>query len=259
MIRVAVAGCFGRMGQALIHLLQQNKDFLIKGATAHPDSEEVGKEVIPGIKAVSSLKEIISDFDVLIDYTSPEGSLAHVKICRPFGKKLVIGTTGIHQDVKKQIEEASGDLAIVLAPNTSIGVNVTVSLLKQAAKIIGSDADIEIIEAHHKHKVDAPSGTALQMARAITDTLGQDLDDVATYNRREKGARQPKEIGFSTIRAGDIIGDHTVLFGLEGERIEISHRAHNRQIFAQGALRAAKWLINQPNGLYSMQDVLGLT
>ncbi len=257
MIRVAIAGCQGRMGQALIEALQKDKQLVFTAGTVSPQSEDIGLEIAKGIKAVASLESVMSDFDVLIDFTTPLASLHHVQQCLAFNKKLIIGTTGISEQEKKQIQEASQQLAIVLAPNTSIGVNVMVNLLKQAAKAIGDEADIEIVEAHHRHKADAPSGTALQMARAITDTLERDLSKVATFDRRGQGPRQDKEIGFSTIRAGDIVGEHTVMFGLEGERIEITHRASNRQIFALGALRAAKWLAEQKNGLYSMQDVLG--
>ncbi len=241
MIRIAIAGCQGRMGKALLQALEKDPQLTLTVATVSPESKNKEITLVHGVKTVDSLSTVMAEFDILIDFTRPSATLNHLKQCLPFGKKIVIGTTGLSEEEKKQVQAASTHLGIVLAPNTSVGVNVMTSLLKQAASIIGQEADIQIIEAHHKHKVDAPSGTALQMAKAITET-----------------AKRDRPIGFSSIRAGDIVGDHTVMFALEGERIEITHRAGDRHIFALGALRAAKWLAEQKNGLYTMQDVLGL-
>jgi len=195
----------------------------------------------------------------LIDFTRPDASMDYIEICRKAGKKLVIGTTGYSESQKVIIAEAAKDIAIVLAPNFSVGVNLSLKLLEMTAKVMGDYTDIEVIEAHHRHKVDAPSGTALRMGEVVAATLGRDLKDCAIYGREgETGARDRKTIGFSTIRAGDIVGEHTVMFADEGERLEITHKATSRMTFANGAVRAAIWLANQSSGLFDMQDVLGL-
>ncbi|MDH3380048.1 MAG: 4-hydroxy-tetrahydrodipicolinate reductase, partial [Gammaproteobacteria bacterium] len=199
-----------------------------------------------------------ADFDVLIDFTNPGATVQHVNACAVGGKRTVIGTTGLSDRDRRQIESAAAKVAIMLAPNMSVGVNLCLRLLQIAAQTIGDDTDIEIIEAHHRHKVDAPSGTALRMGEVIAATLGVELSERAVYARQGAiGARPAGAIGFSTIRAGEIVGDHTVLFVSAGERVEISHRAASRETFAGGAVRAARWIVDQPPGLYDMQDVLG--
>jgi len=196
---------------------------------------------------------------VLIDFTSPAATMAHLALCQGAGKGMVIGTTGLSEEQKAQIGAAAADIGVVLAPNMSVGVNLCFKLLDLAARVMGEGADIEIIEAHHRHKVDAPSGTALRMGEVVADALGRDLSKVAVYGREgQTGAREPDTIGFETIRAGDVVGEHTVWFATNGERMEITHKASSRMTFASGAARAAGWLKEQPNGLYDMQDVLGL-
>ena len=213
-----------------------------------------------GIKVVDDFNAVLDQFDVLIDFTRPETSMDLIETCRKAGKKIVIGTTGYTEQQKATIAEAAKDVAIVLAPNMSVGVNLALKLLEMTAKVMGDYTDIEVIEAHHRHKIDAPSGTALRMGEVIAKTLGRDLKDCAIYGREgNTGERERKTIGFSTIRAGDIVGDHTVLFADEGERVEITHKATSRMTFANGAVRAAVWLEDKQNGLYDMQDVLGLS
>ena len=207
----------------------------------------------------SDLHVGLKNAQVLIDFTRPEGTMAHVKVCRQLGVKLVIGTTGFSDEQKDEIKLASQDIAIVMAPNMSVGVNVTLKLLEMAAVALASDYDIEIIEAHHRHKVDAPSGTALKMGEVIAQALGRDLKQCAVFDRQgHTGARPDSAIGFSTIRGGDIVGDHTVLFAGIGERIEITHKSSSRSTYAEGSLRAARFLVGQQRGLFDMFDVLGL-
>ncbi len=264
MLRLAIAGCNGRMGKSLIQAAATSEDVKVTAATVSPGSLLVNIDIgtLAGVspihlKPVDSLSQVMDDFDVLIDFTTPESTLAHLRLCQQYGKKMVIGTTGFNAEQKTVIQEMSQEMAIVFAPNTSVGVNLCYELLKQAAKILGDDVDIEIIEAHHRNKVDAPSGTALKMGETICKTLGRNMDDVAVYGRHGiTGARDKKTIGFSSIRAADIIGEHTVIFASEGERVEITHRATNRSTFAHGAIRAAKWLESKREGLYSMADVL---
>ncbi|MDP3838072.1 MAG: 4-hydroxy-tetrahydrodipicolinate reductase, partial [Methylococcales bacterium] len=213
-----------------------------------------------GINVVDDLAAVMDDFDVLIDFTRPDASMDFIEQCRRAGKKVVIGTTGYSDEQKAAINKAAEDIAIVLAPNFSVGVNLSLKLLEMAAKVMGDYTDIEIIEAHHRHKVDAPSGTALRMGEVIADTLGRDLKDCAIYGREgNTGERDRNTIGFSTIRAGDIVGEHTVMFADDGERLEITHKASSRMTFANGAVRAAVWLADKETGLYDMQDVLGLS
>jgi 4-hydroxy-tetrahydrodipicolinate reductase len=205
------------------------------------------------------LAAALDQFDVLIDFTRPEASMNYLETCRQAGKKVVIGTTGFSEAQKSAIAEAAKDIAIVIAPNFSVGVNLSLKLLEMTAKVMGDYTDIEVIEAHHRHKVDAPSGTALRMGEVVAATLGRDLKDCAIYGREgDTGVRDRKTIGFSTIRAGDIVGEHTVMFADEGERVEITHKATSRMTFANGAVRAAAWLADKDNGLFDMQDVLGL-
>jgi 4-hydroxy-tetrahydrodipicolinate reductase len=212
-----------------------------------------------GVLIESDLHKGLKNSGVLIDFTRPEGTMAHLAVCRELGVKLVIGTTGFSDAQKAEIAAAAKDIAIMMAPNMSVGVNVTLKLLEMAAKAMATGYDIEIVEAHHRHKVDAPSGTALKMGEVIAGALGRDLKDCAVYTREGiTGERDPSSIGFATIRGGDIVGDHTVLFAGTGERIEISHKSSSRATYAQGSLRAARFLSGKPSGLFDMFDVLGL-
>jgi len=210
-------------------------------------------------KLAGSLAEVKDDFEVLIDFTFPDLTLENAAFCQANGKKLVVGTTGLSDAEKAQLALAAEAVPVVFAPNMSVGVNVVLNLLRTAAATLGDDYDVEIIEAHHRHKKDAPSGTALRMGEVVAEALGRDLKTCAVYGREGfTGERSRHEIGFETIRAGDVVGDHTVLFATEGERIEITHKASSRMTFAKGAVRAAQWLADKPAGLYDMQDVLGL-
>ena len=266
MIRIAVAGASGRMGLCLIKAAVLAEKAALVVALVRPGSDAVGKDagVLAGIgelgvSVVDNLSSVVDQFDVLIDFTRPDVSMAFIELCQQVGKKIVIGTTGYTHTQKAVIAEAAKDVAIVLAPNMSIGVNLALKLLEMTAKVMGEYTDIEVIEAHHRHKVDAPSGTALRMGEVIAEALGRDLKDCAIYGREGNiGERDRKTIGFSTIRAGDIVGEHTVMFADEGERLEITHKATSRMTFANGAIRAAVWLKDKPIGLYDMQDVLGL-
>lgn len=267
MIRIAVVGASGRMGLSLIKAAALADKTALVVAVSRPGSNVIGKDAgeLAGIgtlavKVVDDLASVIDQFDVLIDFTRPDASMAFIEECRQAGKKIVIGTTGYSDAQKAVIAEAAKDVAIVIAPNMSVGVNLALKLLEMTAKVMGDYTDIEIIEAHHRHKVDAPSGTALRMGEVIADALGRDLKDCAIYGREgNTGERDRKTIGFSTIRAGDIVGEHTVMFADDGERMEITHKATSRMTFANGAVRAATWLKDKPNGLYDMQDVLGLS
>jgi 4-hydroxy-tetrahydrodipicolinate reductase len=212
-----------------------------------------------GIRVTSDLHAGLKDAGCLIDFTRPEGTLAHLRVCRELGVKAVIGTTGFSEAQKAEIADIAKDIAIVLAPNMSVGVNVTLKLLEMAAQALSTGYDIEIIEAHHRHKVDAPSGTALKMGEVMAQAMGRDLKDCAVYERYgHTGERDPSSIGFATIRGGDIVGDHTVLFAGIGERIEVTHKSSSRATYAQGSLRAVRYVAGQPHGLFDMFDVLGL-
>ena len=263
--RIAVAGASGRMGQILMEAVSASADCLLTGALDLAASPAIGTDAtaftgrLSGILITADLREGLKNSDVLIDFTRPEGTLAHLAVCRELGVKLVIGTTGFSEAQKAEIVAAAKDIAIVMAPNMSVGVNVTLKLLEMAAKALSTGYDIEIIEAHHRHKVDAPSGTALKMGEVIADALGRDLKDCAVYAREGvTGERDPSSIGFATIRGGDIVGDHTVLFAGIGERIEISHKSSSRATYAQGSLRAARFLQGRATGLFDMFDVLNL-
>ena len=263
--RIAVAGASGRMGQMLVDAIRATDDCRLTGALDIASSPAIGKDAgslsgqTTGVLITADLRAGLADSQVLIDFTRPEGTLEHIKVCRALGVALVIGTTGFTEAQKAVIAEASTDIAIMMAPNMSVGVNVTLKLLEMAAKAMSSGYDIEIIEAHHRHKVDAPSGTALKMGEVIADALGRNLKDCAVYAREGvTGERDPSSIGFATIRGGDIVGDHTVLFAGTGERIEISHKSSSRTTYAQGSLRAVRYLANQKTGLFDMFDVLGL-
>ena len=263
--RIAVAGASGRMGHMLIEAITAADDCVLAGALDIAASPALGTDASAflarpsGVAITADLAAGLQGAQVLIDFTRPEGTLAHVKACRAQGVNLVIGTTGFSEAEKAEIAAAAQDIAIVLAPNMSVGVNVTLKLLEMAAKALSTGYDIEIIEAHHRHKVDAPSGTALRMGEVIADALGRDLKDCAVYAREGvTGERDPSSIGFATIRGGDIVGDHTVLFAGTGERIEISHKSSNRSGYAQGSLRAVRFLADKKSGLFNMFDVLNL-
>jgi len=266
MSRLAIAGASGRMGRALIEAGQLAEGVVVAAATERSGSELLGIDagVMAGVGTldvalVDDLAAVSDDFDVLIDFTSPEATMAHLDFCRSAGKRIVIGTTGLDESQKQKIADVAQDIAVVFAPNMSVGVNLCFKLLHLAAQVLGDDVDIEIIETHHRHKVDAPSGTALRMGEVVADALGRDLNECAVYGREgNTGERDPKTIGFETIRAGDVVGDHTVLFAALGERVEITHKASSRMTFAKGAVRAAEWLMQQDRGLFDMQDVLEL-
>ena len=267
MRRIAVMGAAGRMGKTLIDAVQQRSPLCgLTAAIVRPGSSLIGAdagELVSlgrlGVPLSADLQAVVDDFDVLIDFTLPEVMLKNLEICRASGKAMVIGTTGLNAGQKQLLVEAGKDIPIVFAANFSVGVNLSLKLLDMAARVMGDDADIEIIEAHHRHKIDAPSGTALRMGEVIADALGRDLQKVAVYGREgHTGARDRETIGFATVRGGDVVGDHTVLFAAEGERLEITHKASSRMTFAKGAVRAALWLDGRQAGLYDMQDVLDL-
>lgn len=263
---IAVAGVNGRMGRVLIEAISQNQAAKLGVALVRSGSPLRGQDAgaLAGVGRLNcpvqdDLSAGLNQFDVLIDFTSIDATLANLSLCRAAGRAMVIGTTGFSAIQKAQLVEAAEDIAIVFAPNMSIGVNVLLGVLAQTAKLLGEGYDVEIIEAHHRHKVDAPSGTALRLGEAVATAYGRTLSDVAVYGREgHTGVRDPQTIGFATVRGGDVVGDHTVLFAGIGERIELTHKASSRMTFAQGAVRAAVWLKNQPPGLYDMQDVLGL-
>lgn len=264
-LKIAVAGASGRMGHMLIEAIQQASDATLSGALDIAASPAIGNDAAAflgkpaGVLIESDFAKGLENADFLIDFTRPEGTLEHLKYCADHGIKMIIGTTGFDAAGKAAIAAAAEKTAIMFAPNMSVGVNVTMKLLEMAAKNFSEGYDIEIIEAHHRNKVDAPSGTAIKMGEVIAGALGQDLNDVAVWAREGvTGARDPSSIGFATIRGGDIIGDHTVLFAGDGERIEISHKSSSRVSYANGSLRAARFLADKKTGLYDMQDVLGL-
>ena len=266
MIRVAVVGAAGRMGRTLIEAVDQAECLVLGAATEHAESSLIGSDAGElaglgrcGIKLVDDLALVADDFDLVIDFTRPEATLRHLAVCRAHGKRMVIGTTGFNDTQKAELSAAAGDIGIVFAPNMSVGVNLCLKLLDTAARIMGDNVDIEVIEAHHRHKIDAPSGTALRMGEVVATALGRNLKECAVYGREGvTGERERKTIGFETIRAGDIVGEHTVLFADTGERVEITHKASSRMTFAKGAARAASWISLRDRGLYDMQDVLGL-
>ncbi|WP_332744532.1 4-hydroxy-tetrahydrodipicolinate reductase [Hydrogenophaga sp.] len=263
--RVCVAGASGRMGQMLVEAVRNSGDCQLTGALDIATSPMLGQDAAgfagqaSGVLITADLAQGLGGSQALIDFTRPEGTLAHLRECAKHGVNAVIGTTGFSDEQKAEIAEAAKAIAIVMAPNMSVGVNVTLKLLEMAAKALATGYDIEIIEAHHRHKVDAPSGTALKMGEVIADALGRDLKECAVYAREGvTGERDPSSIGFATIRGGDIVGDHTVLFAGTGERIEITHKSSSRVTYAQGSLRAVRFLAGKPAGLYDMFDVLGL-
>lgn len=266
MTRIAITGAAGRMGRALIEATHQTEGLELAVALERPGSSVIGVDAGElagighlGIAVSDDLSQSTDQFDVLIDFTRPTVTLANLAICRDAGKRIVIGTTGFDEAQKQLIRDASAAIAVVFAPNMSVGVNLCLKLLDVAARVMGEYTDIEIIEAHHRHKIDAPSGTALRMGEVVANALGRDLKACAVYGREgQTGERERKTIGFETIRAGDIVGEHTVMFADIGERVEITHKASSRMTFAKGAVRAANWLMTHGNGMFDMQDVLGL-
>lgn len=264
MSNIAIIGAGGRMGKALIEVISVTDGVQLTAALERPDSSLIGVDAgeLAGIGrnnvAVVDSLEAADTFDVLIDFSIPSVTAANAKFCTEHGKKMVIGTTGLNEGQLAQVKGASRSNALCMASNYATGVNLVFKLAELAASVLGDDVDIEISEAHHRHKIDAPSGTALSLGESVAGALGRDLKEVAVYGREgQTGARDRQTIGFATVRAGDIVGDHTVLFAAEGERVEITHKASSRTAFARGAVRAAKWLADKESGLFDMQDVLG--
>jgi len=265
MPRIAVAGCSGRMGRMLVEAVLASPDCTLTGALDVPGSPALGQDAggflghATGVRVTADLQAGLAGAEVLIDFTRPEGTLAHLAACRPLGVAAVIGTTGFTPEQHAQVARHAAGLALMMAPNMSVGVNVMLRLLEQAARTLGADYDIEVIEAHHRHKVDAPSGTALALGEALARGRGVDLAGKAVFTRHgHTGERRPGDIGFATVRGGDIVGEHSVMFAGPGERIEISHKSSSRANYADGSLRAARFLIGRAPGLYDMADVLQL-
>jgi 4-hydroxy-tetrahydrodipicolinate reductase len=264
--RIGITGAAGRMGRTLIEAIGQVDGLSLTAALESPESSLLGADAGElagqgknGVAVDSFLASVIGNIDVLIDFSVPDATIANIKLCAEHGVALVIGTTGFTDEQQREIEQAATQTPVCKASNFSTGVNLCFKLLDMAARVLGDDVDIEVYEAHHRHKIDAPSGTALSMGQVVADALGRDLDKVAVYGREgQTGARERDTIGFATVRAGDIVGDHTVTFAADGERVEITHKASSRMSFARGAVRAAGWLAEREAGLYDMQDVLGL-
>ena len=264
--RIAIAGVAGRMGRTLIEAAHNSTIVQVTGAFQRTGSSVIGVDAgelvgvgALGVRVVDNVEAALSDADILIDFTVPEVTLGNLAACRSAGKKIIIGTTGFNPQQKAHIAQVANDIAIVMAPNMSVGVNLCFKLLDIAARVLGDEFDIEIVEAHHRYKIDAPSGTALRMGEVVANALNRDLKTCAVYGREGvTGERDRKTIGFATVRAGDIVGDHTVMFAGLGERVEITHKAASRHTFANGALRAAHWLAAKDRGFFDMQDVLGL-
>jgi len=266
MVKIAVAGAAGRMGSRITALSKEYEGLQLAGVFERKGHKDTGKDIGPlvgigdtGVKLAESLESIIDAVDLVISFTTVEASLEHLRLASSKGKAMVIGTTGFSKDHLKEVSELTKKIPCVMASNMSMGVNLLLKILQDIARVLGDGYDVEIIEAHHRMKKDAPSGTALKMAQAIAESMNRNLDEVAVYARKGIiGERTAKEIGIQTIRAGDIVGEHTVIFGGLGERIEVTHKASSRDTFARGALRAALWVYGKPAGLYDMQDVLGL-
>lgn len=262
--RIGILGAGGRMGRILIQAVKE-AGYQLAAAVERPGSSLIGADAGElagigqvGVKVVGDLKEVLDVCDVVIDFTAPAATEQHLKLCREAGVAIVIGTTGMDDAQKAYLDETATQTPVVYAANYSVGVNVSIKLLELASKVFGDSVDIEIIEAHHRHKVDAPSGTALMMGEAIAETLGRDLKQDAVYSREgHTGPRERQKIGFQTIRGGDIVGEHTAMFIGEGERVEITHKATNRMNFASGAVRAAAWVVGKEPKKYDMKDVLG--
>ncbi|HEY7883805.1 MAG TPA: 4-hydroxy-tetrahydrodipicolinate reductase [Cellvibrionaceae bacterium] len=264
--RIAIAGAAGRMGKILIEATVAARDATLTAALVRPGSSLAGVDAgelagvgRQGVLVTTNLADVLDNVDVLIDFTTPQATLMNAELCAAHKKPMVIGTTGFTEAEKQQLLNFQQQIPLCLAANYSTGVNLCFKLLETAARVMAAEADIEIYEAHHRHKVDAPSGTALRMGEVIADTLERDLKQVAIYGREgQTGARDRDSIGFATVRGGDVVGEHTVMFLADGERVEITHKASSRLAFANGAVRAANWLAGQKPGLYDMQDVLGL-
>ena len=259
MVKLIIAGACGRMGGRIIALAEQSKDVSVAAAFEHPDHPKIGEEVAPGVRLKGMLDPILESGDVLIDFTEHTATLNHLRLVANHGKAAVVGTTGFSPEELDQIQALSSTSSMVVAPNMSVGVNLMFKIARDMATILDDAYDIEVLEAHHRLKKDAPSGTAVKLAEVLADARGNNLQEVGVFSRRGHiGQRSDGEIGVQTIRAGDIVGEHTVLFAGPGERLELTHRAHSRDNFARGAITAARWVVNQPNGLYDMQNVLGL-
>ncbi len=264
-LKVVIAGCSGRMGHVLLECVFADTDLVLHGALDRADNPQLGRDAgeqlgkVSGVKVTDNIDDALKNADVLVDFTRPEASMLYLAACQKHQVKMIIGTTGFSAEEKQVIEAAAKNVAIVFAPNMSVGVTLLINLVQSAAKVLNEGYDIEIIEAHHRHKVDAPSGTALRLGEAAASALGRDLADCAVYGREGvTGERDPSTIGFATVRGGDVVGDHTVLFAGIGERVELTHKASSRATFALGALRAAKFLADKNSGLFDMQDVLNL-
>lgn len=266
MVKAIVTGVGGRMGNRILALAAETEGIEVVGALEQKGHALVGSDVGANLGAgkfcvivESDLQKCIDKGDVVIDFTHHEASMKHIEMAAARGKSIVVGSTGFSADEMDKIRILAKDVKCVLSPNMSVGVNIMFKVIASVAEILGDEYDVEIVEAHHRLKKDAPSGTAMKMAQILAESLGRDLDETGVYTRKGLiGERTQKEIGIQTVRAGDIVGEHTVLFGGIGERLEFIHRAHNRDNFARGAIRAAKWIVAQQNGLYDMQDVLGL-
>ncbi len=266
MVNAIVAGAAGRMGKRIITMIQQTPGIALTGAFERPDHPAVHKDAgeeagagSMGVEIAPSFKDVLDKGDVLIDFTMPDATLENLHTAVFNGMSMVIGTTGIQGERLEKVKALAGNIRCVMAPNMSVGVNVMFKMARELANLLGKDYDMEILEVHHRLKKDAPSGTAMHLARILADAVGRDLDKVGVYERKgQVGERTKEEIGIQTWRGGDIAGEHTVMFAGTGERVELIHRAHNRDNFARGAVKAALWVVEQPNGLYDMQDVLGL-
>lgn len=264
--RIGITGAAGRMGRILVEAIANAEDLELAAAVERPDSSLIGADAGElaglgrnGVVVSGDLAQVIAGIDVLIDFSVPDATLVNLARCREAGRAIVIGTTGFTPEQEAQIDAAAASIPVCKASNFSTGVNLCFKLLDMAASVLGDDVDIEIVEAHHRHKIDAPSGTALSMGEVVADALGRDLREVAVYGREgQTGARDRRTIGFATVRAGDIVGDHTVIFAADGERVEITHKASSRMAFARGAVRAAGWIAGHEPGRYDMRDVLGL-
>jgi 4-hydroxy-tetrahydrodipicolinate reductase len=264
-LKVVIAGCSGRMGHALLETVFADADLVLHGALDRADNPNLGRDAgeqfgkLSGVKVTADVEATLKGADVLVDFTRPEASMQYMDACQKANVSMVIGTTGFSAEQKTVIEAASKNIPIVFAPNMSVGVTLLINLVEQAAKVLKDGYDIEVVEMHHRHKVDAPSGTALRLGEAAAHGIGQDLKDCAIYAREGvTGEREAGKIGFATLRGGDVVGDHTVMFAGIGERVEITHKASSRATFAIGALRAAKFLAQKQSGQFDMQDVLGL-
>lgn len=266
MIKVSIMGVAGRMGRSIFNLLNAEGDVQIVGATEMCGHPEIGRDIglvmgvgELGVTISETVESASKDADVIVDFTTPSSTLANAKYASVNGKALIIGTTGFSEEEKNELSELANNFTCVFSPNMSIGVNVMFEATKRLAEILGDDFDVEIIEAHHKHKIDAPSGTALRLGEAAAEGLNRDFNSVARFERHGPiGERKEKEIGMQTIRAGDIVGEHTVMFCGAGERIELTHRAMSRDNFAKGVVRAVKWVPGKKAGMYTMKEVLGI-